>query len=277
MVYFAVVVDAVSTVSNYADVYLYTITHWGDVIYLQKQYWPNTVSLIGSGITAMIVQSFLIYRYWKLSNNFYITPILILSMLAALGGCTGALVSLLVYTAYSQRDKMALSITIWLSTSAATDIAIAVALLWQLSRINSPFRATKSLIHKLMASTIRTGTVTSVVAVITLILFLIDNESNVPTGFAFCLARVYSLTMFYNLNNRSSFKHGSADTNNANSGGISNFLNGLSVHRTATVHYGSPVRSHIADHGPLGLSDRPDDGPDSFSSGEKVSISPLGS
>jgi len=29
-----------------------------------------------------------------------------------------------------------------------------------------------------MASTIRTGTVTSVVAVITLILFLIDNESN---------------------------------------------------------------------------------------------------
>ena len=52
-------------------------------------------------------------------------------------------------------------------------------------------------------------------------------SSAVPTGFAFCLARVYSLTMFYNLNNRSSFKHGSADTNNANSGGISNFLNGL--------------------------------------------------
>ena len=35
-----------------------------------------------------------------------------------------------------------------------------------------------SLIHKLMASTIRTGTVTSVVAVIILILFLIDEESN---------------------------------------------------------------------------------------------------
>jgi len=35
-----------------------------------------------------------------------------------------------------------------------------------------------SLIHKLMASTIRTGAVTSVVAVIMLVLFLIDNESN---------------------------------------------------------------------------------------------------
>jgi len=35
-----------------------------------------------------------------------------------------------------------------------------------------------SLIHKLMVSTIRTGTVTSVVAVVTLILFLIDNKRN---------------------------------------------------------------------------------------------------
>ena len=35
-----------------------------------------------------------------------------------------------------------------------------------------------SLLHKLMASTIHTGTVTSVVAVVTLILFLIDNKRN---------------------------------------------------------------------------------------------------
>jgi len=35
-----------------------------------------------------------------------------------------------------------------------------------------------SLIHRLMASTIRTGTVTSVLVVVTLIVFLIDKESN---------------------------------------------------------------------------------------------------
>jgi hypothetical protein len=83
----------------------------------------------------------------------------------------------------------------WFSTSAAADIAIALALLWQLSRIQSSFEATQrctlisyfywpcawtlfSLIHKLMVSTIQTGAVTSIVAIIILITFLTDKESN---------------------------------------------------------------------------------------------------
>jgi len=39
----------------------------GDVHYLEGQYWPSTVSLVGTGITALIVQCFLIYRYWRMS------------------------------------------------------------------------------------------------------------------------------------------------------------------------------------------------------------------
>ena len=131
----------------------------------------------------------------------------------------GAVVSVLMHTAYAQRDKMVLCVLcvtvlfhyfshpliifhvcrIWFSTNAATDVSIALALLWQLSQIKSPFKATQrcvplivddylhliihthilfSLIRRLMASTIRTGTMTSVVAVITLILFLTNKEGN---------------------------------------------------------------------------------------------------
>ena len=90
-----------------------------------------------------------------------------------------------------------------------------------------------SLIRRLMASTIGTGTVTSIVAVIILILFLTDKQSNceliwkyltlfetdlslvivivVSTGFAYCISRIYTLTMLYNLNNRSSLRHRSAN------------------------------------------------------------------
>ena len=97
-----------------------------------------------------------------------------------------------------------------------------------------------SLIRRLMASTIGTGTVTSIVAVIILILFLTDKQSNceliwqyltlfetdlslvivivVATGFAYGLTRIHTLTMLYNLNNRSSLKHGSANTNDAHRG-----------------------------------------------------------
>ena len=82
-----------------------------------------------------------------------------------------------------------------------SDFAIAIALLWQLSRIKSPFRATQrcvsyylvllvtgidlilntymlcSLVRRLMASTISTGTVTSVVITVASIGYLINKWS----------------------------------------------------------------------------------------------------
>jgi len=113
-----------------------------------------------------------------------------------------------------------------------------------------------SLIHKLMASTIRTGTVTSIVAVIILVLFLIDNESNgesiwqylkliedadpstAPMAFGFCLGRIYALTMLYNLNNRSSIKGGLVITNGGHSEEIGNTMNMTGI-RECLRHVGT--------------------------------------
>jgi len=99
-----------------------------------------------------------------------------------------------------------------------------------------------------MASTIRTGAVTSILAVIILIWLLIDKQSNGepmreylallksdwslvivipagPPGFTFCLGRVYALTMLYNLNNRRTLKSGSAS--NGDGRNTTNIMNGL--------------------------------------------------
>jgi len=271
MVYSTFVVDTVSTMAACACVYLYTITHWGDFNYLEKQHWPIAVSYVTCGISATIVRCFLIFRYWRLSQNNHITSVLILFVLAALGSCVGAVVSVLMHTAYAQRDKMVLCVLIWFSTNAATDVSIALALLWQLSQIKSPFKATQSLIRRLMASTIRTGTMTSVVAVITLILFLTNKEGNVSTGFAYCFARIYSLTMLYNLNNRNSLRHGSANANDAHRGNTMSIMTEIHVHRTATV-LGSSATNHDA----LDLSDRLKRDSDSDSAQGKVSVLPLG-
>jgi len=271
MVYSTFVVDTVSTMAACACVYLYTITHWGDVNYREKQHWPIAVSYVTCGISATVVRCFLIFRYWRLSQNNYITSVLILFMLASLGSCAGAVVSLLLHMAYAQRDKIVLPIPIWFSTIVATDISISLALLWQLNQIKSPFKATQSLIRRLMTSTIRTGTVSSVVAVIILILFLTDKQSNFGTGFSYCLGRIYTLTMLYNLNNRSSLRYGSANTNDAHSDNTMNITTQIHVHRTAIVH-GSSVTNHDV----LDLSDRLKRDSDSDSARGKVSVLPLG-
>jgi hypothetical protein len=81
--------------------------------------------------------------------------------------------------------------------NVTADAFIALALVWQLSQIKSPFKSTRryiasvvslstilnvgmfySIIHWLMISTISTGVMTIVVAVSILISFLIDKVSN---------------------------------------------------------------------------------------------------
>jgi hypothetical protein len=178
MVYFAFLCDTVCTVDTFAGVYLYTITHWGDIDYLFKINWQPgpSILLITSGISALIAQCFLIYRYWKLSSNKYITVILAITMLSAFGVFLGAVVFIIVKNA--TQTKLVLFVKLWSSASLATDVAIAVALLWQLSRMKSPFRHTQSLIYRLMACTVGTGAVTSVVVVVFLITYLINVQNN---------------------------------------------------------------------------------------------------
>ena len=69
-------------------------------------------------------------------------------------------------------------------------------------RLKTHFAATKSLIQRLIIATIRSGTATSIIALITVALFLSDKEANFCVGLTFCLGRVYTLTMLSNLNSR---------------------------------------------------------------------------
>ncbi|KAJ7786832.1 hypothetical protein B0H14DRAFT_3506300 [Mycena olivaceomarginata] len=62
----AILVDTVSVLGDYACVYLYTITHAGDPVYLADQHWPIPLHIITTDVIAVMVQSFLIARYWWL-------------------------------------------------------------------------------------------------------------------------------------------------------------------------------------------------------------------
>ena len=108
------------------------------------------------------------HLYWSSScSQPCVSPILglqwVLTLIMQLGSFVGVLVSGLVHMAYVKRDKILLSalcvtvlfhcfshplirfhvFRIWFSTNAASDISIALALLWQLSQIKSPFKTTQ--------------------------------------------------------------------------------------------------------------------------------------
>ncbi|KAJ7354035.1 hypothetical protein DFH08DRAFT_984251 [Mycena albidolilacea] len=239
-------------IANYASVYLYTITHWGDPAYLKNQYWASHFGPIGM---AALAQAFLVGRYWLL--NKFITLALFFFITVALGGAFASAVTIAIFPKYSDRKRVIERITIpattWLVAEAVTDISIAFALLLQLRKVKFSFKETRGLLDKLVTQTIQTGAAGATIALAVLVTFLANNASNVPTGIAYCIGRVYCLTMLANLNRRkiesawsskgtlsgaSPETRGERGTQERSEGGDD--YGGIHVHRTAVVHIETP-------------------------------------
>ncbi|KAJ6626079.1 hypothetical protein B0H10DRAFT_572071 [Mycena sp. CBHHK59/15] len=246
-------VDAVSVLSNYASVYLYCITHWGEPTYLQNQYWPVPLYLFATGLVASLVQSFLAVRYWNLSKNKLVTPILFLLILSAIGGAFSSAVTIATFPTYAERSKVRIPGTIFLVSEAVTDLSIALALIFEFRRIKTNFKETKSLLNRLVVKTLQTGAAGATLALAAVIAFLIDNETNVPTGIAYCLGRIYCLTLLSNLNFRTSRKatsnkdtsSGRVSGSRANRGATQTMddYGGIHVYKSAVVHIDRPKSS----------------------------------
>ncbi|KAJ7748999.1 hypothetical protein B0H14DRAFT_2636427 [Mycena olivaceomarginata] len=212
-----IAIDSVSMIANYASVYLYTITHWALPTlplydWLSGRFGP---SLPGWEILASVriyhcsIEARLLTR--SRTRNKFITLALFFFITVAIGGAFACAVTIAIFPGYSDRRRVMIPATTWLITEAVTDISIALALLLQFRMVKSSFKETRGLLDKLAAHTIQTGAAGATIALAVLIAFLANNESNggfldpplsipgshipVPTGIAYCLGRVYCLTM----------------------------------------------------------------------------------
>ncbi|KAF7346634.1 hypothetical protein MSAN_01800900 [Mycena sanguinolenta] len=257
----AIVLDSVSMIANYSSVYLYTIIHWGDLAYVQNQYWFDPLYVFSTGVVAALAQSFLTARYWLLARNKFITVILFFFIIVAAGGAFAGGVTLAVFPKYKDRNKATIPATTWLIAEAVTDVSIAAALVWELRKAKSPIKETKSLVNRLMLQTIRTGSAGATIALVVLVAFLANKESNVPTGIAYVLGRVYCITMLANLNSRERGKawpatYSGADFETRVEQDLSEGF--IHVHRTAVVNIDAPPEFSASSFKTNGiLNDRP--------------------
>ncbi|KAF7366357.1 hypothetical protein MSAN_00892200 [Mycena sanguinolenta] len=169
-------IDTISAVGDYACVYLNTITHAGDLVYLAKQNWPMPLYIISTTSVA-----------------FFGSELPRLPFGAGLS--TGLIVML--FPAVKDRNKIRISGTVWIVTQASADLIIAGVLVLELMRAR-----VNNMLNRLVLPTIRTDTVTAVMAVLALIVFMIDEETNVASAMVYPLGRVYVLSMLINLNIR---------------------------------------------------------------------------
>ncbi|KAJ7062695.1 hypothetical protein C8F01DRAFT_1134974 [Mycena amicta] len=237
----AVLVDTASTVGDYACVYLYTITHAGDRDYLAHQHWPIPLYLFTTAVIAILVQSFLVVRYWWFTRNILVTLLNSFFCIVACGGAFACGVIIAIFPAFTEREKVKIPASIWLVIEAVADLSIAAAMLWELRKARPTLVDTRSVLDRLVVLTIRTGTATATLAVATVIAFLLNDETNISVGIAYTLGRVYVLSMLANLNVRRSGRSASMATGSVRSPGA---IATLTIPSIASDDFRS---SHLAD------------------------------
>ncbi|EIN12192.1 hypothetical protein PUNSTDRAFT_130461 [Punctularia strigosozonata HHB-11173 SS5] len=237
-------VDTVGVAATNATAYLYVVTHWGDLVGISKEYWSYPLYCVATAFSALIVQSFLIFRFWNLSKNHILTALIwCISWAAWVAGIyTSAL--LVKFPFLTQRDKFVTPVAVWFGCSTACDLAITLSLVWQLRKVKTPFASTQTLISRLTNMAIRTGCVTSFFALLILALYAQDPAGSIAVAFNSCFGRIYALTMMYNLNTRDSIRRAGASRSGGTSG--QNVTNGNAAIDLSNIRVDTQV---VSDYG----------------------------
>ncbi|KAJ7187777.1 hypothetical protein C8R46DRAFT_1094 [Mycena filopes] len=104
-------------------------------------------------------------------------------------------------------------ITLWLTSTAACDLLITFSLVWIFSRQKkrSHFQRTSGIINRLIRFSVETGAVTSVGAIIEVVLWLTTHQYNVHFIFFLVLGKLYSNMLLATLNARAPMFRGDTD------------------------------------------------------------------
>ncbi|KAJ6507071.1 hypothetical protein C8R45DRAFT_1069902 [Mycena sanguinolenta] len=208
-------IDTISVLCEYISVYLSTIIHAGDPVYLTKQNWAMLLNIFFNAAIAILVQSFLLSRYWRLTHNITFSVILFVLVAGAFGTGFSSGMIILLFPALKDRRKVVVSGTAAMIAHISADLLIAAALIQEFLRMRSSFRHTQSrmngVLNSLVVLSLQTGSATAAIDVATMTTLLIDDETNIPAGIMYCIGRFYMLSMLLNLNFRTSARPDSTE------------------------------------------------------------------
>ncbi|KAH8802013.1 hypothetical protein DL96DRAFT_775197 [Flagelloscypha sp. PMI_526] len=149
-------------------------------------------------ITALIstpVQIFIAYRMKVLSKSWILPAIVTLIALASLGGSLWLGGILIGIKHFPHNGEHETPFKVWLATSAAADIFITAGLTWSLQGSKAGLSGTDSVPKKIVRLIIQTGLLTSVLALLDIVLFCKVPTSTVNFTLDFMIAKLYGITL----------------------------------------------------------------------------------
>ncbi|KAF8270641.1 hypothetical protein EI94DRAFT_724893 [Lactarius quietus] len=213
VILFVTVMDALHTFLSAYMNYWYLILNFGNLENLNISTWAIHALVVVSTVIASSVQLFYARRVYKVSQSI-ICPIVIVACVA---------VSFSFGIFYTYREILAKLLSnfhalTWisctaLSASAFADVLIAVSMCWYLYRKRTGFARTDSIIMSLMAYSINSGLLTSILGIGTTVSFAASPSSLLCVPFYWILSKCYVNSLLAMLNSRNHIRDRSTTDN----------------------------------------------------------------
>ncbi|KAG2158998.1 uncharacterized protein EDB93DRAFT_437288 [Suillus bovinus] len=204
--------DSIHQVLITHTVYTYLVVDFANATDLKKLVWSLAVEVVFNGFTALVVQSFLTIRVYRLSNKNIIATASVLSLVIT------EFILVIIYfskaihlTTLSQIPQLKPWSMSTNAIAASGDVLISVFLCTFLKRSRTGFRQSDTLINKLMLFSVSTGLLTSVCAVMSLISITAWPNTFIYVAFYFCLGRLYCNSLLATLNTRKGMRQDSSE------------------------------------------------------------------
>ncbi|KAJ7025833.1 hypothetical protein C8F04DRAFT_1127248 [Mycena alexandri] len=244
-----IILCSAAWVGEYAEIYFPTVAHWGDLASLATDSWATPFYTISNATAGVIVNTYLIYRFYNVSKNIILAVLLGLLNLFSF---VMAFLPLFMYAGVGHTrtledvQKVVPLTIIWTVACAICDVAIAISLVWTLRGMKTTFTDTDRLLHRVTVISVRNGCATSLASIGAMLGTII--LPYIAEIFLYMLAPLYLMSLLSNLNLRGSRKSGNRTWSyvkkNTVAGNTSIVINGIHVHHT--VHTtGDPTVAEI--------------------------------
>ncbi|KAJ3849812.1 hypothetical protein EV368DRAFT_85167 [Lentinula lateritia] len=184
-------------------IYYYCVTNFSNAAALNTIPWSYYGMAMPMGLNTIIVQTFYVWRVWKLSKHLILPGILwsicltqfglLLYYVYRVSGLTSAAEFSTVMGPYAIATN---------GTGTAADIFIAAAMVYLLQQARTSIKRTNNVLRAVTIFTVTTGIVTGVCAIFVLSMASAYPGTNIEVTFYFILARLYANSFLATLNVR---------------------------------------------------------------------------
>ncbi|GBE86423.1 hypothetical protein BKA93DRAFT_549242 [Sparassis latifolia] len=204
--------------------YHYVITGFGNLVTASLIIWSAGATVFTEVTIAAFAQGFFIRRIWILSHKSIIVtaiPSVLLFIRVCMSYATGVLTwTTATWKEFDQNKGSFFTVTCGLSFAAATDLAVAVILIYYLQSSRTGFQGTDHLIRSMQSYVVNSGALTMVVSISIVLTFIFVKNSLVFAGLVQVQGKLYANSFLATLNARTLRQGGGKSTSqdpNANS------------------------------------------------------------